>query len=285
MADLIDNSLKGKATKMLTYIARLGSNYVVIEGGDEKGNVRGLKKIPVNKYEPFESFLNNLKSKYPDKSAYGRTVVISTYDDWPYYSLVRITDPNWKWGSHNEYYVDINLKKISSRNITSKTYYQYELPETVVRHLIRNTESYYQSIQDMYYEYNDTIVRPAADAWIEEKKAQDEKEREEKKAKADRLASYTNYNPWDSAEESKSKKEKLFGPHWQELDAFNFSREGKSWEFFKKEYRDEIPNEEEAENYLNQMSSLFTQAKLMHDYGISYKPSNKEEPILNWYNV
>lgn len=277
MAQLVTGENIGKVREMLTRIALMGAGYAVIGKEKSDGSIGKRERIDLGQYRPFQDFIADLIRRYPDKSIYGRdiNINISSYRGYRVVDLVLVTRRRAFLFTP----VDLNLNKTEKSD--NPIYYQYTLPDSVVRALIRGVAKYGPQVDTLWDDFNRSIFGPAVDEAIKAKEA----EAERQKAEEEKISKYIRFNTFDSSETSAKKKEQVFGPHYKELDIYGHSSDPDtlSWDLFKKKYENEIPDMGQADYYVNEANRSFFHARFFHDYG--YYPSsgkNDEDDDKGW---
>ena len=278
------------ATDIFKKIAKMGSNYINLFLMNDEGKIKSTKKINIdNSFAPYISFINKIYEKHPDKTAYGRNIVITIYGDGrhSWITLTRITDPEFKFGAYKNESVDFNFKKIPYESTQGyKVYYQYSMPESVARYLVKNADKLQPEIDKLYKEFTSSIYYPAIEKYKAEENEKLNQEKEATKARKEKEANYTQFGAFDSASTSNKKREKLFGPHYKELDLYGVgSTDLKTWDLYKKEYKDEIPDIDEAEYYLRQARSSYLDARMYHDYMITPDHEIDDDNNYEWRSI
>lgn len=276
MTQLVTRENIGKVKTMLTRIALMGAGYAVIGKEKKDGSIGNRKRIYLDKYQPFQDFIADLIRKYPDKSRYGRdiNINISSYRRYRVVDLERVTDPNYRYGAVSFTPVDLNLNRAEKSG--NPVYYQYTLPESVVRSLIKGVAKYGPQVDTLWNGFYKETYGPVVDKAIADKENEEREAAEKKKADEERISKYIRFNTFDSPQNMADKMEKVFGPHYKELDMYGHSSDegATTWELFKKKYEDEIPDMDQAEYYVKEANSTFADARFFHNYG--YYPSSKK---------
>lgn len=285
MAQLVTRETTGKVKTMLTRIAIMGAGYAVIGKEKSDGSIGNRKRIDLDKYQPFQDFIADLIRRYPDKSRYGRdiNINISSYRGYRVVDLERVTDPNYRYGAVSFTPVDLNLNRAERSG--NSTYYQYTLPESVVRTLIKGVAKYGPQVDTLWDGFYRGIYSPVVNKAIEDKENEEKAAAEKKKADEERISKYIKFSAFDSPQNMADKMEQVFGPHYKELDMYGHSSDARAttWELFKKKYEDEIPDMGQAEHFVQEANSSFSSARFFHDYG--YYPSsrkNDEDEDAEW---
>lgn len=277
MAQLVTRETIGKVKTMLTRIALMGVGYVVIGKEKSDGSVGNRKRIDLAQYQPFQDFIADLVRRYPDKSRYGRdiNINISSYRRYRTIDLERVTDPNYRYGAVSFTPVDFNLNR--AEKSVNPVYYQYTLPESVVRTLIKGVAKYGPQVDTLWNGFYKEIYGKTVDKAIADKENEERAAAEKKKADEERISKYIRFSAFDSPQNMMDKMEQVFGPHYKELNMYSYSSDddGTSWQTFKKKYEDEIPDMGQAEHFVNEANSSFSSARFFHDYG--YYPSSRKK--------